>query len=155
MASSEKLFREIFVEQGVLGLYEGSKLFFVANMLFNGFFHLGYSLIQKKIAFGFKTVLLRLGATLIVYFGCNFGLAVLNRWKYKVRDRTIVQRFKKMISSRFKKKSKADMAVDELKKLLFETKSCFLHEQWMSEFWVRGMSVSLSLLLFDGVRAKF
>lgn len=38
MKSSEKLFREIFVDEGFLGLYNGSTLFFLSNIIFNGVF---------------------------------------------------------------------------------------------------------------------
>lgn len=90
MKSSEKWFREIVLDEGFLGLYRGSRLFFLSNILFNGFFHLGYSIIQSKLKVSWLNALPRIGSTLILYFCCNFTLAVLNKWKYSVREKTVL-----------------------------------------------------------------
>lgn len=154
--SGEKMYREIFLEEGISGLYEGSKLFFVASMLFNGLFNLGYSYLQQRFKLSKLSIFPRIAGSTVVLFGCNFSLAVLNKWKYKVRDRSIVNKIKSLMTDigLRKRKSRIDMAYDELKKILLTMKSYEVHEQWIKDFWSKSFATSLTMVLFESILTK-
>lgn len=155
--SGEKIYRKIFVEEGVAGLYEGSKLFFVTSMLFNGLFNIGYSYLQQKYALSKLNFFPRIVGSILVLLGCNFSLAVLNKWKYKVRDKSIADKIKFLMTDLGlrKKKSKIDMAYDELKKIILSLKTMEVHEQWIKDFWSKSFATSLTLFLFESILTKF